>query len=100
MSTDDLDDVASENRVWSRRAQDIGAVVWPSFLAACLGTFIFFGVFDPALLGDDANPPKWLADRMTGYAAGFFFFWLVAIAASAMTAFLLESKPRSVSRDE
>ena len=83
---------------WSLRAQEIAAVGWSAFLAACLATFLFFAVFDPVLLADDLHPPKWLRDRMTGYALGFFFFWFVASVAGLLTAYLLETRPTH--RDE
>lgn len=72
---------------------DIGVVVWASFLTACLATMVFFAAFDPLLLANDDAPPRWLRDRMTGYAVGFFCFWLVSGLASAFTALLIESRP-------
>lgn len=93
LDTIDTDTPAPEPHPWSRRAQDIGAIVWSSFLAACFGTFLFFGFFDPTLLADDLHPPKWLRDPMTGYAVGFFFFWIVSLVAAALTTFLVESRP-------
>jgi hypothetical protein len=74
---------------------DIGIVVWVSFLTACIATMVFFAFFDPLLLANDDVPPRWLRDRMTGYAVGFFFcFWLVSGLASALTAVLIESRPQ------
>ena len=72
---------------------DAGIVVWASFLAACIGTMVFFALFDPLLLADDIAPPAWLRDRMTAYTIGFFFFWLVSGLASAFTAFLVDTRP-------
>lgn len=72
---------------------DIGIVVWASFLGACLATMVFFALFDPLLLAHDAAPPRWLADRLTAYTLGFFFFWIVCGAASAFTAFLIDTRP-------
>ena len=72
---------------------DAGIVVWASFLAACIGTMVFFTLFDPLLLADDIAPPAWLRDRMTAYTIGFFFFWLVSGLAGAFTAFLVDTRP-------
>lgn len=72
---------------------DAGIVVWASFLAACVGTLVFFAFFDPILLGDDVAPPSWLRDRMTGYTIGFFFFWFICGLAGAFTAFLVDTRP-------
>lgn len=71
---------------------DAGIVIWASFLAACIATMVFFAFFDPLLLVDDRAPPSWLRDRMTGYAIGFFFFWITCALASAFTALLVDTR--------
>jgi Na+-driven multidrug efflux pump len=77
----------------NKRTQlDVGIVVWASFLAACLATMVFFAFIDPLLIGNDDAPPRWARDRMTGYATGFFFFWLICALASAFTAFMVETR--------
>lgn len=78
--------------VWSRLRQDIGVIVWCSFLAACFATMLFFAIFDPIYLKHDDDPPAWLADRRTGYALGFFFFWLTSLIAAALTAWLVDTR--------
>ena len=80
-------------RPWSKRRQEVGAILWSSFLAACLGTLCFFAVFDPLLLGNDEQPPVFLSSSMTGYAIGFFFFWFVTAVAALLTAYLLDTIP-------
>jgi hypothetical protein len=82
---------------WSRRRQEVGAIVWSSFLAACLASMIFFAFFDPLTLGADDHPPAWLPSRMAGYALGFFFFWLVTFVAALLAAYLLETLPAETS---
>jgi len=83
-------------RQWSRNAQAVAIVGWISFLTAGVATMLFFAVFDPVELGrvagleDDIN-------REAGYAAGFFFFWILSAAGSALTAWLVRTAPR---RDE
>ena len=76
----------------SRLRQDAGVLLWSAFLAACVATMCFFAYFDPLLLADDAHPPEWLSDRMTGYAVGFFFFWFVCAIAAFLTAWLVETR--------
>lgn len=76
---------------WTLRREHIGAALWCSFLAACLASLLFFGVFDPAMLADDARPPRWLANRMTGYGVLFFFFWSVSAVAAGLTAYLIDT---------
>jgi hypothetical protein len=82
----------TEHRPWSRLRQDIGAVLWSAFLAACLATMLFFAMFDPILLAHDGAPPKWLADRKTGYAVGFFFFWAMTTVSALLTAWLIDTR--------
>jgi hypothetical protein len=76
----------------SRLREDAGVLLWSSFLAACVATMFFFAYFDPVLLTEDHAPPTWLADRMTGYAVGFFFFWIVCAIASFLTAWLIDTR--------
>lgn len=77
---------------WPRFRQDLAVLLWASFLAACVATLFFFACFDPVMLADDAAPPAWLADRRTGYAVGFFFFWTVCTIASFLTAYLIDTR--------
>ena len=85
---DGLAEAAS--RPWSRRARDVAAVLWPSFLAACLATMVFFAFVDPELMGD-AMTPSVTISRMTGYAVGFFFFWAISLVSSVLTIFLVRT---------
>jgi hypothetical protein len=85
-------DVPGGRRIWPRFREDLGVLLWASFLAACVATLFFFGYFDPLLLGADDTPPGWLADRMTGYTLGFFFFWGVCTIASFLTAYLIDTR--------
>ena len=73
---------------WPRLKQDVAIVIWPSFLAACVATMVSFAFIDPLLVGHDDYPPPAFASRMTGYAVGFFFFWLVAALSSLLTLYL------------
>ncbi len=90
MATAHLD--AHERTTWSRVRQDIGVIVWCSFIAACFATMLFFALFDPIYLKHDDAPPAWLADRRTGYALGFFFFWVTTLIAAALTAWLVDTR--------
>ncbi len=77
-------------RLW----QDIGIVVWASFLAACVETMTFFAYFDPAMLGLHEIPSAWVANRLAGYSVGFFIFWGFTLCAALLTAYLINSHPR------
>lgn len=89
--------VVSETGAWSRLRQDVGVIVWCGFLAACFATMLFFAIFDPILLMRDDAPPAWLADRRTGYALGFFFFWLTTTIAATLTAWLVDTRTTNAS---
>jgi hypothetical protein len=86
------------DRRWLRR--DIGPVLWSAFLAACIATMLFFALFDPILLMHDDAPPPWLADRRTGYALGFFFFWLMTTIAALLAAWLIDTRTSSDANHE
>lgn len=70
---------------------NVALVLWPSFLAACSASLLFFAAIDPALLRDVG--PRLFAglDRETGYAVGFAFFWGIGAVASALTLYLVRT---------
>lgn len=70
-------------------------VLWPSFLVAAAACGIFFTVFDPRDLHVFGQPVE--ASRELIYTIGFFLFWAMAIASSALTV-LLERSPWEVNR--
>jgi hypothetical protein len=74
------------------RGLDVALVLWPSFLAACAASLLFFAAVDPALLRDAG--PRLLADldREACYALGFFFFWGVGALASALSVYLIRTE--------
>ena len=84
---------------WSRLRQDVAIVSWPSFLVAAAATTVCFGFLDPLLIGPDEFPPPAFATRMSGYAVGFFFFWLVAAASSLLTLYLVRTSKRTERND-
>ncbi len=80
-------------RQWSRNRQAVAIVAWISFLSAAVGTMLFFAIFDPVELGVIFDPDADVS-RDAGYAAGFFFFWALSAACSALTAWLVRTAPR------
>ncbi len=79
-------------RQWSRNRQAIAIVVWISFLSAAIGTMLFFALFDPVSLSGIFDEDLDIG-REAGYAAGFFFFWVLSGFASAVTAWLVRTAP-------
>ena len=80
-------------RPWSRRAQAIAAVLWPSFLAAAFATMLFFAFVDPGDMEHAMRLPM-QHTRMTGYGLGFFFFWIITVISSAVSVYLLRTARR------
>src|SRR4051794_6110885 len=76
-------------------AQRMMWVLWPGFLVAGIAEAIFFTVFDPFELHVFGTPLE--LSRGAIYAIGFFSFWALAVAASALTV-LLERSPFDVNR--
>lgn len=70
-------------------------VLWPSFLVAAVAELAVFAVIDPSDLHVFGVPVE--AGRMPIYTLGFFFFWMLGAAASALTVFL-ERSPIEVNR--
>ena len=83
-------------RQWSRNRQAVAIVAWISFLIAAVGTMVFFALFDPVDLSGVFDEDLEIG-REAGYAAGFFFFWILSATCSAITAWLVRTAPK---RDE
>jgi hypothetical protein len=61
-------------------------VIWPAFLVAGVAELVFFSVFDPFDLHFFGAPLE--MSRQAVYTMGFFGFWALGIASSALTVFL------------
>ncbi|MFO1323215.1 MAG: hypothetical protein U1F15_04040 [Burkholderiales bacterium] len=70
--------------------QRIMWIVWPAFLMAGVAELVFFSLFDPFDLHLFGAPLE--MSRESIYAMGFFGFWGLGIASSALSLFL-ESPP-------
>jgi hypothetical protein len=64
-------------------------ILWPSFLLAGVASAVVFALIDPL---DVAIFGYFRPNRDVLYAAGFFFFWLIAALSSLLTLFMLPSK--------
>jgi len=65
-------------------------ILWPSFLVAGGAVGMFFSLFDPMDLVIFGEPVR--VSRLGAYAIGFFGFWCVGIASSAITLLLARSR--------
>ena len=86
-----FDDESADPREPTRFQRDVFVIGWCSFLTAAIGTMFFFAWIDPLALADVADLP-FPIDRMTGYALGFFFFWLLAAVAAILTVYLIRTR--------
>lgn len=73
--------------------QRLGAILWPSFFAACVATMVFFALVDPLVLRDQTFPDLPVT-RVMGYSIGFFMFWLATASSSLFTWILLRPGSR------
>jgi hypothetical protein len=73
-------------------ARRIACVVWPAFVVAAFAELVFFAVFDPFELHFFGTPLD--VSREAIYTMGFFGFWGLGIASSALT-MLLDRLPMS-----
>lgn len=67
------------------RSQNLISVLWPSFLSSGLATILFFAAFDPELIATASGYGG--VSRLGGYTIGFFLFWLLTSATSALTCY-------------
>ena len=74
-------------------AQRVGAILWPSFFAACVATMVFSAFVDPLLLRDITFPNLEIS-RSQGYSIAFFMFWIATAASSLFTWILLRPASR------
>ena len=74
-------------------AQRIGAILWPSFFAACVASMVFFAFIDPLDLRDITFPGVEIS-RSMGYTIAFFMFWLATASSSLFTWLLLRPSSR------
>jgi hypothetical protein len=61
-------------------------VIWPAFLVAAGADAVFFTLFDPVDLRLFGSPLD--ISRAAFYTLGFFSFWGLGVASSALTVFL------------
>ena len=79
-------------------AQRVMWIVWPAFLMAGVAELVFFSIFDPFDLHLFGSPLE--MSRESVYAMGFFGFWGLGIASSALSLFLESPPSREPPEDE
>jgi len=88
MATEGTEPMQRDAGLFARRLM---WVIWPAFLVAAVAELVFFSVFDPFDLHFFGAPLE--MSRQSIYTMGFFGFWALGIASSALTIFL-ESGPQ------
>jgi membrane protein DedA with SNARE-associated domain len=69
-----------------QRGRRLMWILWPAFLVAAAANALFFTAFDPHDLTLFGAPVE--ASREVMYTLGFFAFWAIAVASSALTCYL------------
>ena len=85
-------------RLDSDLAHRIMWVIWPAFLVAGVAEIVFFTIFDPFDLHFFGEPLEWSREAI--YTLGFFGFWALGIASSALTVMLERSPFDAARRDD
>jgi hypothetical protein len=65
-------------------------IIWPGFVVAAVAELVFFSIFDPFDLHFFGAPLEW--SRQAIYTLGFFGFWGLGAASSALTFFLTRTE--------
>ena len=99
LAADDDDEPVAPPKPWTERGQDIGALLWASFLTAAAATMLFFAFVDPAEM-QAAMLSRREVLRITGYSIGFFFFWLITAASAALTVYLVRTRKNTNGPDD
>ena len=61
---------------------------------AAVATMVFFAMVDPLVLSGMTSP-GWEISRPTGYAIGFFMFWLLTSATCIVSFFMARTDHRA-----
>ncbi len=64
-------------------------IVWPAFIIGGIANVVFFTMFDPLDL--NLYGRQLAGSRLAVYTVGFFCFWAMAAASSALTCFFQRS---------
>jgi hypothetical protein len=70
-------------------------VLWPSFIVGGIAETVFFTLINPQELYLMGQPIHWSPTAV--YSVGFFLFWGIAAASSALTCFL-QRAPAEINR--
>lgn len=82
------------SRPWRQRQRDFANVLWVSFLTASVATMVFFASVDPEVLSGN-NTLGWEISRQSGYALGFFGFWVLTALTGFLTVYLVRTERRA-----
>lgn len=64
-------------------------IIWPAFIVAAVAELVFFSIFDPFDLHFFGASLDW--SRQAIYTLGFFGFWGLGAASSALTFLLMRT---------
>lgn len=82
------------NRRWNQRQRDWAVVIWISFLAACAGSVVLFGLVSPLDVAG-AWVDEYEISLQLAYGLVFGFLFLLCLLASGLTMFMIRTGPAS-----
>lgn len=82
------------DRRWNQRQRDWAVVIWISFLTACAGSVVLFGLVSPIdIAGIWAD--EYEISIQLAYGLDFAFMFLLCLLASALTMYMIRTGPGS-----
>jgi|SRR5690554_4001689 len=82
------------DRRWNRRRRDWAVVFWMSFLGACAGSFVLFGLVSPVDVAGSWAEQYDIGVRLA-YGLEFSFLFLLCLFASSLTMYMIRTGPAS-----
>lgn len=90
----DLNSKHPIDRRWNQRRRDWAAVIWMSFLGACVGSIVLFGLVSPVDVAGDWAEQYDIGVRLA-YGLEFTFLFMLCLFASSLTMYMIRTGPQS-----
>jgi len=80
------------DRRWNQRRRDWAVVIWMSFLAACFGSIVLFGLVSPVDVAGNWADQYDIGVRLA-YGLEFSFLFVLCLFASSLTMYMIRTGP-------
>lgn len=80
------------DRRWNQQRRDWAVVIWISFLGACAGSIVLFGLVDPVDVAGDWADQYDIGVRLA-YGLEFLFLFVLCLFASSLTMYMIRTGP-------